>query len=136
MDGHHLAVHRQRRVDIRSAAAAAAVGSRFHGDKIRLRLLLRMRLLIFILLLQRLHLELQSCNGIAVKTTLGDAAVLQGTTVKARLVTVVARTNHLAAANHDSAVAVVQWGLGSLLEAQREVVVGLHFDDCGWGLRW
>lgn len=98
----------------------------FKGNKRAARLLL---LLILILLLE---LRLQLFNSFAIEGAVGDAAVLQGTSVEPRAVVVVAMPNDLAAAHNNGAMAIVERRLGGLLHAQVQVVVGLHFGYWVW----
>lgn len=129
MNGHHLTVHRQWLVGAGTAAAATA-GCRLDGNETRLGRLLRMILLILVLLLQRLHLQLQRGDGLAIQAAVGNTAMLEGAAVKAWLVAVVAGTDYLPTAHDDGTVAKVEGGLGSLLEAKREIVVSLHICRC------
>lgn len=80
--------------------------------------------LVFLLLLQ-----LELGKGWTVKAAACDAPVLQASTIETRTVVVEALANDLAAADNDTAMSVVEWRLRSLLKAQSEVVVSLHFGD-------
>lgn len=59
--------------------------------------------------------------------------MLENSAVKAGTVIVVTLANHLAAANNDTAMTVVEGRFGGLLEAKREIIVRLHC-DCLAGL--
>lgn len=59
---------------------------------------------------------------------MGNAAMLQGTSIETGPVVIEAVSDDLAAAHNDRAMAVVERRLVGLLNAQVEVVVGLHFD--------
>lgn len=120
MDGHHLRVHAQRYAGVVSAAIA------LEGNEDALRLLLL--LLRLSLLLLQLLFQLGDCS--TVQRTAHDAAMLERSTVEARAIVVVALADDFTAAHDDAAMAIVQRGLGGLLEAKREVVVGLHV--CCW----
>ena len=78
-----------------------------------------LRLLLFILLL---------C--VRVEVGRGQAAILQGPTVEARTVVVVAFADDLATADDDATVTVMQGRFESLLEAERLVSVVLR-RHCG-----
>lgn len=128
MDGHHLGVHRQRRV-----GAMAATCSFEWNESLSLLLLLllllrrRMLLLLLRLVLLFLQLLLQVGNSRPVNSTIGDTAMLQTPAVVARTVVIVALADDLATTHNDTAMAVVERRLGGLIEAERQVVVGLHF---------
>lgn len=85
-------------------------------------------LYVLLLLVLFLQLVLQLLDGVAIEGALGDLAVLQTASIEAGLVVVVAVADDLAAANDDGAMAVVERRLGSLLEAERQIIVGLHVD--------
>ena len=59
-----------------------------------------------------------------------NTTVLEGATIEAWAVIIIALADDLAATDNDAAVAVVHWRLAGLLEAKREVIVRLH---CGFG---
>lgn len=105
-------------------AAAGAVGG-FEGSEGSGRLIL---LLIWLLLLLFLQLGLQLGHCLAIEATTGNAAMLQSTAVEAWTVVVEALTNDLAAADDDCTMAIVERRLGSLLEAEIQIVVRLHLD--------
>jgi len=118
VDRHHLRVHRQWGVGMVAATGA------FERHEV-LRRTLTLLLLRLVLLL--LKLLLQAGYGWSVEGALRDTAILQSAAIVTCAVVIVALANDLAAAHDDSAVAVVERRFGSLLEAQSEVVVGLHF---------
>ena len=103
-DGHHLGVHGERAVG-RWPATTQLVG-----------LWYVLRLLLFLLLL---------LLCVRVQVSRGHAAILQGPAVETWTGLVVAFANDLATPDDDAAVAVVQRGLESLLEAERLVSVVL-----------
>ena len=96
-----------------------AAASAFERDEHVLRLL---RLVL--LLLQFLF---QTGDRWSIESALGNAAMLESSTVEAWLVVIVALADNLPAVYDDTAVFIVQRGLGSLLEAERQISVSLHF---------
>ena len=127
MDGHHLGVHAERRVGMVAAACPFEGNERLDcsiGGSLGLLLLLH-------LLLSLLQLFLQIGNSLTIKCALGNVAMLQRRTLETVAVVIVAFTDDLAAAHNDAAMAVVEWGLGGLLEAKGEVVFSLHFAVSG-----
>jgi len=128
VDCHHLGVHGERYV---CEVAAAAHG--FEGSE-RGRLivaigvvLLRLLMLLLILLLMLLfHL----LNSSAVIGACSDLAGLECAAVETGAIVVETLSDNLATANDDAAMAVVKWGLRGLLEAESEIIVGLHFSSC------
>lgn len=90
-------------------------------------LLLLLGLVAFLLALQLLLL-LQLSNGSSIVATVSNTPALQCATVEAWTIVVVTMSNNLATTHNDGAMAIVQRRLRGLLEAQRQVVVGLHFD--------
>ena len=123
MDGHHLTVHREGRVCMNAATRA------LEGDErlCRVRLLRLLVLLLFRLILLFLQFFFEIGNRRAITGSLGNATMLESPAFEARTVVIVALPNHFATANDDAAVAVVQRRLRSLLEAETQIVVGLHF---------
>lgn len=89
-------------------------------------LLLFLGLVAFLLALQLLLLQLS--NGSSIIATVSNTPALQCATVEAWTIVVVTMSNDLATTHNDGAMAIVQRRLRGLLEAQRQVVVGLHFD--------
>lgn len=89
-------------------------------------LLLLLGLVAFLLALQLLLLQLS--NGSSIIATVSNTPALQCATVEAWTIVVVTMSNNLATTHNDGAMAIVQRRLRGLLEAQRQVVVGLHFD--------
>ncbi len=120
MDGHHLRVHGEWCVGV----MAASIGLK-RSESLAAGLLLLLVLLRLVLLL--LQLLLEAGHGWTIRAAFGNAAMLEKAAVVARSVVIVALSDDFAAANNDAAMAVVQWGLGSLLEAESEIVVRLHF---------
>ena len=57
--------------------------------------------------------------------------MIKGTAVEARAIIIIALTNNPAATNNYAAMAVMERGLGRLLKAKIQIVVGLHFDVSG-----
>lgn len=94
----------------------------FEGDE---GLLLRLLLLLFVLLLLQLLFQLHHCWSI--QGTVGDTAMLEGSTIETRAVIIVALSDHLPTADDDTSMAVVERRLGGLLEAKREILIRLHF---------
>ena len=146
MDGHHLRVHGQRRVDNVTAAAGGGAGTGHGGLEGRegglavvscvfLVVVLVLLLLLLLLRLRRLVLLLMLLPRLGLlalmdrrRAVVGGAAAsqlpgLESPAVEAAAVIVEALADHLAAADNDAAVAIVQGGLAGLLEAQREEVV-------------
>lgn len=76
-----------------------------------------------------LQLLLQLLHSLAVQGAAGNAAVLESAAIEAGAVVIVTVTNDFSTSNDDRAVAVMEWRLRGLLEAESEVVVRLHF---GW----
>lgn len=91
-------------------------------------LLLLLGLVAFLLALQLLLLLLQLSNGSSIIATVSNTPALQCATVEAWTIVVVTMSNNLATTHNDGAMAIVQRRLRGLLEAQRQIVVGLHFD--------
>lgn len=89
-------------------------------------LLLLLGLVAFLLALQLLLLQLS--NGSSIIATVSNTPALQCATVEAWTIVVVTMSNNLATTHNDGAMAIVQRRLRGLLEAQGQVVVGLHFD--------
>ena len=116
-------MHRERLID-RMATARVSTLERNESARVLLILLL-LRLITFLLALQLL---LQLSHSSSIVAAVGDAAILQTTAVKAWTVVIITLPDDLATAYDDSAMAVVQRRLRGLLEAKRQVVVGLHFD--------
>lgn len=125
MDCHHLGVHGEGSVGVITAASTDFLESSKLSRRLWRRLLLVLR--IRLLLLAFLQLCLQLGEGSAAEGTACDTAMLESAAIESRTVVVVALADDLAAAHNDAAVAVVQRGLSSLLEAEREVVVRLQF---------
>lgn len=115
-------MHREGLID--RVAAAGAVGG-FEGSEGSSTLFL---LLIRLLLLLLLQLGLQLGHGLAIKPATGNAPMLQSTAVEAWAVVIEALANDLAAADNNCTMAVVERRLGSLLEAEIQIVVRLHLD--------
>lgn len=76
-----------------------------------------------------LGLSLQFSNGWSIQATRGNAAVLQSAAVEAWAVIIETLTDYLATADDDTAVAVMEGRQSSLLDTEREIIVGLHFDS-------
>lgn len=112
-------MHAERHVGLMPAAAALERDE----SVARLRLLL---LVLLQFLLPLLQLLLQLRNGGPVQAMIGDTTMFEGATLVTRTVVIVPLTDDLAAAHYDTTVAVVERGPRSLLEAKRQVVVGLH----------
>lgn len=89
-------------------------------------LLLLLGLVTFLLALQLLLLQLS--NGSSIIAAVSNTPALQCAAVEAWTIVVVTMSNNLATTHNDGAMAIVQRRLRGLLEAQRQVVVGLHFD--------
>jgi hypothetical protein len=117
VDGHHFGVHGEWHVGIVAAASA------FEWDEGVLRLL---RLLLWFVLLL-LQLLLQTGNRWSIECTLGNAAMFESSTVEAWFVVIVALADDLPTVHDDTAMLIMQRGLGSLLEAERQISVSLHF---------
>ena len=109
-----------RQRDIRIVSSTSA----FERDEGLLRLL-RLPLLRFVLLL--LQFLLQGCDCRSIECRLGNMAMLESSTIEAWLVVIISLSDDLAAIDDDATVFVVQRGLGSLLEAERQIRVSLHF---------
>ncbi len=90
----------------------------------RIRLLLLLELELLLLLLQLL-LQLADCGPI--EGTLGDAAMLQSSAIEAWAIVIMALPDDFAAADNDAPVTVVQRRLVGLLQAEREILIRLHF---------
>ncbi len=118
MDRHHLRVHAERDVGLVSAAGALAGLERIAR--------LRVTLLLLGSILLLLHLLLQLSDSGPVQAALGDPAMLERPAFVPGAVVVVPLADDLAAAHDNATMAVVEGGLRSLLEAERQVVVGLH----------
>lgn len=86
----------------------------------------RMLLLLLRLVLLFLQLLLQVGDRGSIEGPVGDATVLQTPSIIARAVVIVALADYFAPANNDAAVAVVERRLRGLVEAEGQVVVGLH----------
>lgn len=119
VDGHHLRVHAEAHV----RASTSAPGAAFEGNKSsgagRRR--------------GAGHRQLTLVGlrpGRVGEGTRGDgqAAGLEGAAVEPRAVVVEALPNHLAALDNDAAVAIEEGRLSGLLEAEVQVLIGLH---CG-----
>lgn len=123
MDGHHLGVHREGSVCLGSAAAVVHFLECAHFLGRLLLLVLRLQLVLLALLQLGLHVH----EGRAGESAACDTAMLESAAVEARAVVVVALANDLAAAHDDAAMAVVQRRFFSLLQAERQVIVRLHF---------
>jgi hypothetical protein len=114
VDRHHLGVHGQRGVGVVTPAGAlegdegVAITTRRLGRRLRLFLLLQ-------LLLQLHH------GRTAQRRSAGNTPMLECTAVEARAVIIVALPDDFAAADNDTAVAVVQRRLGRLLETKGQV---------------
>lgn len=126
MNCHHLAVHGERHIRMMAATRALEWHKRLR--RVRLNTLLFLLRLVLLLL----QLILQIGNRRSIESTIGNTAMLESSTVETRAIVIVSSTDDLATTNDDAAVTVVERGLGSLLEAESQVVVGLHFDVSGW----
>lgn len=78
--------------------------------------------------LLRLSLSLQIRNSRTVKDTSPNTAGLEGTSIKPVTVGIKTLADDFAALHDDAAMTVVEWGERSLLEAESEIVVSLHFE--------
>lgn len=125
MDGHHFGVHRERSVRLGTASTANLLES---DEIVRVLPLLLLVFLFRFILLALLQLRLHICQGGSIESAVCDAAVLENSAVEAGTIIVVTLANDLAAANDDTAMAVVEGRFGGLLEAKREVIVRLHCD--------
>ena len=85
-------------------------------------------LLLFRLILLLLQLLLQVGDRRPIEGAVSNPAMLEGAAIEARAIVVESLANDLAATNDDTAVTVVQRRLGGLLEAESQIVIGLHFD--------
>lgn len=86
--------------------------------------LLLVLLIVLLTFLLALELLLQlGCSPIVGPT--GNTTSLQGTTVEAWTIVIMATSDDFAAAYDNGTMAVVKGRLGSLLQAQRQVVVGV-----------
>jgi hypothetical protein len=124
VDGHHLGVHREGSVCLRAATCTDLL----HGSLFLL-LVLRLALVALTLLQLGLHLS----QGIAIEGAACDTAMLECAAIKSRTVVVMALADDFAAAHNDTSMAVVQRRFSSLLEAERQVTVRLHFGVSGGG---
>jgi hypothetical protein len=116
VDGHHLRVHGEGGVGLGSAAVAELLESSlllFRAELVRLALL---------------QLGLHVGEGRAVEGAAGNSSMLQCAAVESWAVVVVASTDDLTSTHDDTAVAVVERRFRGLLEAQRQIIVRLHFD--------
>lgn len=86
------------------------------------------RIVLLILLLPALELFLQLGDRGSIVGTVGNAAILQSATIESWAIVIEALANHLTAAHNNGTMSVVKGRLLSLLHAQREVIVRLHFD--------
>ena len=116
MDGHHLGVHGEGSVRLGSTT----VSEPFKGSL----LLFRAEFVSLALLQLFLHVG----KGRAVEGAACDSSMLQGTAIKSWAIVIVALADDLATTHNDAAVAVVEWRFRGLLEAQRQIIVRLHFD--------
>ena len=116
MDGHHLGVHGEGSVRLGSTT----VSEPFKGSL----LLFRAEFVRLALLQLFLHVG----KGRAVEGAAGDSSMLQRAAVESWAVVVVALADDLASTHDDAAVAVVERRFRGLLEAQRQIIVRLHFD--------
>ena len=57
--------------------------------------------------------------------------MLESPAIEPGAIVIIALSNNLATTNDDTAVTIVQWRLGGLLEAKSQIVVGLHFAVSG-----
>lgn len=121
MDGHHLGMHREWDIGIVAAATHALKGRKdpsllavFTGD---LGLVLRFLLLVLLL---------ELANGRSIQCTSGEAASPEGASVESWTIVVETLTDDFTSADDDAAMLVVEWRLCSLLEAQVEIIIGLH----------
>lgn len=113
MDGHHLGVHRERSIGLGSDTTVEFTESSLFILRARLALL---------------QLCLHVCKGRAVKGAACDSSMLQCAAIKSRTIVIVALADNLAATHDNTPVAVVERRFRGLLEAQRQVIVRLHFD--------
>lgn len=127
MDGGHFAVHGEGRVGEMSSSShcferreSGGAGGDGEGEILLLRLQLLFLILLMLLLQRRERRTIEGAGS--------DATSLESTTVEAGTVVVVALADDFAAADDDAAVAVVEGRLGGLLEAESEVIIGLHCD--------
>lgn len=79
------------------------------------------------IVLGMLRFLLQSGNGWSIECAFGDAAVLESPAIVFGPDIIIAMSNHFAATNDYSTMTIVEGRLISLLEAQRQIIVGLHF---------
>ena len=116
MDGHHLRVHGERGVRLGSTAVAVPLENSlllFRAEFVRLALL---------------QLGLHVGKGRAVEGAACDSSMLECAAVESWAVVVVALADDFASTHDDAAVAVVERRFRGLLEAQRQIIVRLHFD--------
>ncbi|KAI7277175.1 hypothetical protein KC335_g178 [Hortaea werneckii] len=135
VDCHHFRMHGERSVGLLAAATSFE-----RRERLRARVALLSMLFLSLLFLQLL---LEIGNGRTIQGTLRNAAMLQCSAIEARTVVIETLSGNLASANDDAAMAIVERGLRSLLEALSEVVVGLHFVrtsiesfDESWSSMW
>lgn len=118
---HHFRVHAERDVGLVSTTRAFE----WREGALRTVLLLRSMLRLILLLLQLL---LQVGDSWTIHGTVGNTAMLERAAVEARAVVIVALSDNLATTDNNAAMTVVQRRLRSLLEAEGQIVVGLHVD--------
>jgi len=111
VDGHHLGVHGEGGVRLRSTTVAEPLKDSF--------LFLRAEFVRLALLQPCLHVG----KGRAVEGAVGDSSMLQCAAVESWAVVIVALTDDLSTTHDNTAMAVVERGFRGLLEAQRQVIV-------------
>ena len=92
--------------------------------------------LLVLFLLRRILLLLQFLLQIGklcpIESSICNTAMLESTAIEPWTVVIVTLTDHLATTNDYTSMAVMEWRPGSLLEAESEIIVGLHFDVSCW----
>jgi hypothetical protein len=110
-------MHRKRRV-----GQLASSGHDLERSESLGRLLSRLQLWLSL----QLVLSLELSNSWTVQRAKGQTTSLQGTTIEAGAVVVIALANDLTATDHNSTMAIAERTLRSLLKAKIQIVVSLH----------
>ena len=126
MDCHHLGVHGERDIGEVAAAAHGLEGRERGRLSVASRIVLLRLLILLLFLLLKLLFHLLDSRAIIGPSC--DLASLECASIEARTVVVKSLSYDLTTADDDAAMAVVKWRLRSLLEAESEIIVGLHFE--------